>query len=76
MKVCPYCATEITGRADKKYCSTHCKSAHQYQKSKLEEVLYYTIDKQLKKNRKLLKEYNKSGLSTIRKEKLRPLRKG
>ncbi len=70
MNRCPYCDTEITGRSDKKYCSIHCKSAQQYQKRKSEETLYYTIDKQLKTNRKLLKAYNKSGMSSIRKEKL------
>ena len=70
MNTCLYCKTQIIGRSDKKYCSIYCKSAHQYQKRKSEEVLYYTIDKQLKTNRKLLKAYNKSGMSSIRKEKL------
>ncbi len=70
MKHCPVCEMEIRGRTDKKFCSLKCKSAYQYQKHKTEEVLYHTIDKQLKTNRKLLKAYNKSGLSTIRKEKL------
>ncbi|GAA3521955.1 hypothetical protein GCM10022393_40560 [Aquimarina addita] len=70
MNPCPQCKAEIIGRSDKKYCSVHCKSAHQYQKRKSEETLYYSIDKQLKTNRKILKAYNKSGLSTIRKEKL------
>lgn len=70
MNTCPYCSSEIIGRSDKKYCSIHCKSADQYKKRKSNEVLYYTIDKQLKINRKLLKAYNKSGMSTVRKEKL------
>lgn len=70
MNLCPVCDTEIKGRSDKKYCSLRCKSAHQYQLSKSEEVLFHKIDKQLKINRKLLKAYNRSGLSTIRKEKL------
>lgn len=70
MNTCPHCNAEITGRSDKKYCSIHCKSAHQYQNRKSEEALYYDIDKKLKTNRKLLKAYNKSGMSTIRKEKL------
>ncbi len=70
MKRCLYCKTEIKGRSDKKFCSVHCKSAHQYQERKSQETLYYAIDKQLKINRKLLKAYNKSGMSTIRKEKL------
>jgi len=70
MKTCPSCGEEFTGRSDKKYCTVHCKSAFQYKKHKSEEVLYYTIDKQLKTNRKILKAYNKSGMSTVRKEKL------
>ncbi len=70
MKKCPVCEIEIKGRSDKKYCSLKCKSADQYQKHKREEVLYHVIDKQLKINRKLLKAYNKSGLSSIRKTKL------
>lgn len=67
---CLYCHTPLEGRADKKYCSPHCKSAHQYEKRKTEDAFYYTIDKQLKTNRKLLKSYNKSGLSSIRKTQL------
>jgi len=62
MNICPHCNSEIKGRSDKKYCSIHCKSA--------QEVLYFTIDKQLKTNRKILKAYNKSGMSTVRKQKL------
>ncbi len=69
-KVCPVCEIEFSGRSDKKYCSVYCKSAEQYQKRKVEEELYYSIDKQLRTNRKILKVYNKSGLSTVRKEKL------
>ncbi len=70
MNQCPVCETEIIGRSDKKYCSVYCKSAHQYQKRKVEEERYYKIDKQLKINRKILKAYNKSGLSKVRSEKL------
>ncbi len=70
MSECLFCGNIITGRSDKKYCSVYCKSAHQYQKRKTEEEQYYTIDRQLKTNRKILKAYNKSGLSTVRKEKL------
>ncbi len=70
MNICPVCQIEIKGRSDKKYCSVYCKSAQQYQRRKVEEKQYYIIDKQLKTNRKILKAYNKSGLSTVRKEKL------
>lgn len=69
-KNCLYCNLELFGRSDKKYCSPYCKSSHQYEKSKTENSTYYAIDRQLKLNRKILKSYNKSGMSSLRKEKL------
>lgn len=70
MNTCPVCATEIIGRSDKKYCSVYCKSSYQYQKRKNGDSLFFSIDKQLRKNRSLLKKYNQSGKSSIRKAKL------
>lgn len=70
MQLCLVCEAKITGRADKKFCSIKCKSAYQYQQRKFEDDLFFKIDKQLKTNRRILKAYNKSGLSTVRKEKL------
>jgi len=64
---CLYCGEALVGRTDKKYCSPHCKSAYQYQKSKEQpEKFYNRVDNQLKLNRKLLKTYNKAGKSIIR----------
>jgi hypothetical protein len=66
-KECLYCRRELSGRADKKYCDQHCKSAYQYQKSKENPQSFYVrVDNQLKKNRKVLKAYNKAGKTTIR----------
>ena len=36
----------------------------------IHEQFYLQVDKQLKTNRKILKRYNKSGFTTLRKEKL------
>lgn len=70
-KQCLYCKNELEGRGDKKFCTPYCKSSYHYEKSKgKEDSLYAKVDKQLKTNRRILKLYNKSGLSTIRKEKL------
>jgi len=68
---CLYCKSEIKGRKDKKFCDSYCKSAYHYAQNRdKEETLFKKIDKQLKKNRKILKGFNKAGLVTIRKEKL------
>lgn len=65
MKKCPVCESKIIGREDKKFCSLKCKSAHQYQQRKKSEALFFKIDKQLKKNRNLLKKYNQTGFASI-----------
>lgn len=66
-----HCGQVLSGRTDKKYCDLHCKSAHQYKKSKEDPVRFYNkVDNQLKLNRKILKEYNKGGKVTVRNETL------
>ena len=68
-KNCLYCETELIGRTDKKYCNLHCKSAYQYEKIKNEpERFYNKVDNQLRLNRRILKNYNKSGKSVVRSE--------
>lgn len=64
---CKYCNEKLVGRTDKKYCNTHCKSAHQYQLAKNQPQRFYNIvDNQLKQNRKILKVFNRGGKVTVR----------
>ncbi|ALM06429.1 hypothetical protein SB49_00330 [Sediminicola sp. YIK13] len=66
---CKSCQKELTGRKDKRYCDVYCKSAHQYQVTKTTGgTLFRQIDSQLKKNRSILKGYNKSGMAKVRSE--------
>ena len=67
---CPICGNQVKGRSDKKFCSQKCRSINQYEKRTVEEAFYLKVDRQLKVNRKLLKKYNRSGHTTIRKEQL------
>ncbi|NBG67419.1 hypothetical protein [Acidiluteibacter ferrifornacis] len=67
---CPICSNPIVGRTDKIYCSLECKRASDYEKRKVEEKLFISIDRQLKTNRKILKKYNRVGKTTLRKEEL------
>ena len=69
-KICPICGKDILGRKDKVYCSHTCKSAAHYEDRQRDQPFYYEVDKQLKTNRKILKKYNQSGFTTLRKEKL------
>ncbi len=71
MKLCLDCKKEIIGRSDKKFCNPYCKSSYYYKKNKNEEHNFFTtVLNQLRVNRKLLKQYNKSGKAIVRKEEL------
>lgn len=68
MRLCPSCGKGFTGRVDKKFCSTYCKTSFHYiQNKEKASSLYVTIDKALKQNRRILKEYNKGGKVMVRK---------
>lgn len=68
MRTCLKCDEEIIGRSDKVFCCSYCKSAFHYEENKKKRGLTFErIDRQLKLNRKLLKQYNKAGKATVRK---------
>ena len=68
---CPECNEIITGRSDKIFCTPFCKSSYHYKKNmKNDNNIFIKIDKILKQNRRILKAFNKSGKSTVRKETL------
>jgi hypothetical protein len=71
MRICPACGDIITGRTDKKFCTSYCKSNFHYSNSlKKEESFFRKIDNQLRLNRRLLKNYNKAGKAVERKDAL------
>jgi len=69
-KLCPECNEIIKGRTDKKFCSVYCKSTYHYKKNQIENNMFVRVDKILRQNRRILKNYNKSGKSTVRKSTL------
>lgn len=69
-KTCPVCGQSVKGRQDKLFCSAKCRNAQYYEKRQDNEAFYFTVDKQLKTNRKLLKRYNRDGFTTLRQERL------
>lgn len=65
---CKHCGEILEKIRDKVFCSDYCRSAFQYQQNKDKEgSLYQQIDEQLKRNRRILKLYNKAGKATLRK---------
>jgi hypothetical protein len=70
VRLCPICGAQVMGRSDKRFCSTKCRSINQYENRVTKQAFYIKVDRQLKINRKVLKRYNRSGYTTIRKEEL------
>lgn len=71
MNLCPNCGEEVIGRDGKKFCNTYCKSNYHYENNKQKENSFFkTVDKQLKLNRKILKNYNRAGKAVVRAEEL------
>lgn len=69
MKVYPNCGEEVMGREGKKFCNAYCKSNYHYERRKEKEnTLFKKVDKQLKLNRRILKNYNRAGKATVRAE--------
>ena len=66
---CFECGKSLTGRFDKKFCNESCKSAYHYEQGlQKEQSLFKFIDRQLKTNRRILKEFNRAGKATVRKQ--------
>lgn len=69
-RFCPVCNEKIKGRIDKIFCSDTCRSSHNYEKRQQNETFYLEVNRQIHKNRKILKAYNKLGYTTVRQEDL------
>lgn len=65
---CLNCGEEFIGRSDKKFCGDQCRSLFNNQIKREHEKLILDINKTLRKNRKILKQFNPEGKTTIRKE--------
>ncbi len=71
LRKCLTCNSKIEGRIDKIFCSTYCKTSYHYQNRKRKAVSFFlSVDAQLKRNRNLLKHFNKTGVTTLRKTQL------
>ena len=56
-KTCEECGTEIMGRADKKFCSDHCRNAYHNNVNKDSKNLIRNINNRLRKNYRVLDSF-------------------
>ena len=69
-KSCLECGEKIVGRVDKKFCSDYCRNAHHNNLHKDRKNLVRNVNNQLRKNYRILEEFNPNEKTTISKNKL------
>ena len=58
---CPVCGSKIMGRSDKKFCDDHCRSSYHHAKNGGVDKLIRSMNKRLKRNRKILMKIEEKG---------------
>ena len=69
-KVCLDCGKKFSGRVDKKFCSDICRISHNNKLNSDETNFMRNVNNILRKNRRILIELNKTGKTTVNRNKL------
>jgi len=69
-RFCIECGTKLIGRIDKKFCSDQCRNTYNNRMNRDETSYMTRINRILRKNRKILKEFNPSGKSKTSRKKM------
>jgi len=70
MLQCPVCGENFRGRADKKFCSSHCRTSYHNQLNSQSVNFVRNINNLLRKNRRILIHFNPKGKSLVKKKDL------
>ena len=71
--LCLQCGDKIVGRIDKKFCDAQCRNSYNNKIKRETEKQIIEINRILRKNRKILRQFNPEGKTTVRKEYLEKL---
>lgn len=69
-KRCRECNKKLIGRADKKFCSDQCRTSFNNRLNSDENNYVRNVNNILRRNRRILKELNKTGKSKVSRERL------
>jgi len=72
--LCIQCGEKIIGRIDKKFCDAQCRNSYNNKIKRKNEKQIIEINRILRRNRKILKQFNPEGKTTVRKEYLDKLK--
>ena len=70
-RYCLECGEPIVGRSDKKFCDDQCRNAYNNRLNRDHITIYRNINNHLRKNRRILKELNKTGKTKVKIENMR-----
>ena len=70
---CLQCGERIVGRIDKMFCDAQCRNSYNNRIKRVSEQQIIEINRILRKNRKILKQFSPEGKTTVRKEYLEKL---
>ena len=71
---CKQCGEKIIGRIDKKFCDAQCRNSFNNKTKRENEKRIIEVNRILRRNRKILRQFNPEGKTTIRKENLEKLK--
>jgi len=69
-RVCLECGIRLVGRVDQKFCSDQCRNNYNNKQNRDENALMRNINRQLRKNRRILKSLNPNGKAKVKKHTL------
>ena len=69
-KECLECGEIVKGRVDKKFCSDYCRNSYNNKVNKDSKNLIRNINNRLRKNHKILSEFNISGKTKVTRTRL------
>ena len=67
---CLECGTKIIGRVDKKFCNDQCRNNYNNRQNRDETSFMVKVNRNLIKNRRILKLLNPKGKAKLKKQKL------
>ncbi|MGL1888033.1 MAG: hypothetical protein OCD76_16075 [Reichenbachiella sp.] len=68
IKNCVHCDKSLSGRIDKRFCDANCRNAHNNKVKRSQERVINAVNRQLRKNRSILKTLCPLGKAVVRKQ--------
>lgn len=65
---CLQCDKTLSGRIDKKFCDAYCRNSYNNQVKRKDQQYILSVNRQLRKNRRILKTLSPTGMATVRKD--------